>query len=139
MNLSASNKHCYVPTDLFQRSGGAYRGMVLTYLWSNPDITAAGYTPYAKESIITHIGMDANEVDSILNDLKAQGEIQIDHQTREVLVTGWLDMNYLQGGSPAASPHSVLEALELIKSATLRGQLLQEIQRLDVQQDAAPN
>ena len=127
---------CHVPTDMFKRARGL-DGLVLACLWSNPDITATGITPKAKEAIAYYSGMTAEDVAAAFERLAVSGQAVLDANTREVLVPEWLQFNYLQEGTPSAHPADVLAALDAVSSGKIRDILVKEIARLDVQFDAS--
>lgn len=130
-------KVCHVPTDIIGRAGGGLKGLVLGCFWSNPVISAVGCTSDMVENIVKYTGMPKSDVIDSITLFEQAGLIMVDHDTNEALVPGWLDLNYLQERSVAEKPIDVMKALEVIKSARLGSVLLQDIDRLDVEYDAA--
>lgn len=127
----------YLPRDIMRRMAISTDKLMLAYAWSNPDIKASGCFDFKIFNVMQNTGYSADVVNESISRLAGSNEIFYDTNTEEVFVPTWLDHNYLQDGSPAASPSKVLESIASIKSNVLKQLATKDAIKLDIHYDAS--
>lgn len=116
-----------VPSDLMSKAKTVEQGLLLTVIWNNEHMSAAGVLNEARKRLVELTKLTEQQVFDGLLDLSTDQHILYDKSTNEVTATEWLSRNYGQDRSRAQYSSPVHLAISQVKSKEMKRALLATI------------